>query len=349
VPEPVRGVCVLLVDGLGFHLVRDEVRRDSSTLPTLGRLLETCTVLEVGFPSSTPISLMTLGVGVPAGIHGMVGLHVRDPDRARLVMPFGWRDDDPPAEAWQPRPTVCERVVAAGGAAVEVGPGEFDGVAFTQMAFRGAQFVSAESRRDLVAGVGSALGTPTPTLVYAYTGELDHAGHVSGLSSSAWRDELVAVDTLIGEVERSLLPGCILLVTGDHGMVDAVPDLRVDLDTETALAVGLDLVGGEPRARHLYCRPELVPEVVARFTSRFDGRAIVRRRQEAIDEGWFGGEPTPELGARIGDVVVAAFDGGTTIVRSRHEPELSSMIGVHGGMHERESQVPLLVTAGRSA
>ena len=100
------------------------------------------------------------------------------------------------------------------------------------------------------------------------------------------------------------------------------------------------LLGGEPRARHVYAAPGAAADVAAAWAEVIGDRAWVLPRDAAIDAGWFG--PVPEvLAARIGDVVAAPV-GPFAIVATKAEPLESSLIGMHGSLTSADQLVPLL-------
>jgi hypothetical protein len=67
-------IAVLLVDGLGAYQ-QEEVTRHAPVLADLN-----ARTLTSGFPSTTPVSLATLGTGTAPGTHGILGFTVRKPD-----------------------------------------------------------------------------------------------------------------------------------------------------------------------------------------------------------------------------------------------------------------------------
>ena len=69
--------------------------------------------------------------------------------------------------------------------------------------------------------------------------------------------------------------------------------------------------------------------------------ALVLRRDEAIEAGWFGPKVADQVRDRIGDVVVAAL-GNLVVTRSKVEPRLSRMVGQHGSLTPSEQLIPLL-------
>jgi predicted AlkP superfamily pyrophosphatase or phosphodiesterase len=61
-----------------------------------------------------------------------------------------------------------------------------------------------------------------------YDGDLDATGHRFGVDSDAWRAQLQAVDEDVQELRAALPDSVGLVVTADHGMVDATTQSRID-------------------------------------------------------------------------------------------------------------------------
>ena len=123
----------------------------------------------------------------------------------------------------------------------------------------------------------------------AYHGDLDGTGHVFGVASAAWYNQLAHVDKLAEQIAGALPSGTVLYVTADHGMVDVGPEDRIDVDEDgPTLRSGVALLGGEPRARHVYARPGAADDVLATWREVLGDRAWVMSRDEAIKDGWFG-------------------------------------------------------------
>jgi hypothetical protein len=339
----VRRVAVLLVDGMGYHLLPD-MTGDAPLLASVlagdsGRLEE----LACTFPATTPTSLVSLTTGARPGRHGILGFTVKLPGTDRVLTHIAWRDDPSPAD-WQPVPTWFERLAAAGVSARAVLPAQFLGSGLTEAAYRGAQFRAADPGWDYARQVSDDLAA-TPGLVYAYTSELDTAAHVFGIGSPEWHAAAAAVDVLLTRLVETLPPDAALLVTADHGGVNAPPDGRVDLDADPRLRAGVRVVAGDPRVRYLHTEPGATAEVLAAWRSVLDGRAEVYSRDEAVATGFFG-DVRPEHLARIGDVVVVCT-GDTAVLASGHEPpEVGHLIGMHGAATPAETAIPLIAFRG---
>jgi hypothetical protein len=343
-PEASR-VCLLIIDGLGLELLR----ANQAAAPFLAELAFNSRPLTAGFPSTTVTSLASLGTGLVPAVHGMLGYQVAIGGTGRLLNGLRWPEDIGPV-GWQPRPTIFERAQEAGITAVHVAPSAYASSGLTRAALRGAQYRGADSLGTLAAVAAGALSESDRTLVVAYHGDLDAAGHRYGVGSSAWSFQLAHVDRLAEQLTYALPYGSVLYVTADHGMVDVGPDDRIDVDGAAfALRDGVALLGGEARARHVYTRPGAAGDVLATWRETLGEHAWVVSREEAIKHGWFG---RPGVGAdevmtaRIGDVV-AACAGTSAIVASQAEPLESSVIGMHGSLTQAEQLVPMLAPSAR--
>lgn len=338
--RPAARVCVLLIDGLGWELLRAH----PEDAPYLSTLLDDARVLTAGFPATTATSLGSLGTGRPPADHGLLGYQVMIPGAGRLINNLRWDEHVDPL-AWQPQPTVFERATAAGVAAAYVAPGEFAGSGLTRATARGGRYVPADSPGERVAHAAAAVRDEQRSLVSVYYGDLDATGHRNGCHSAAWRFQLAFADRLADRLAAALPEDATLYVTADHGMVDVAPDGRVDAQAVPDLREGVALLGGEARARHVYAHPGAAADVLAAWRERLRDRMWVVSREEAVAARWFGPQVPDAMLPRIGDVVAAAH-GPVAVTASVTEPEESRLVGLHGSMTADEQLVPLL-RAGR--
>jgi hypothetical protein len=336
-------IAVVLVDGLGWHLL-PELAADAPLLASVlaggaGRLSElVCT-----FPSTTPTSLVSLGTGAQPGEHGILGFTLNIPGTDRVLTHVRWRDD-PPHTQWQPLPTWFERLQRAGVSARAALPASFMGSGLTDAAYRGAQFLPTHHNEDYAQRVTDELRA-APGLVYGYTADLDTAAHVFGIGSPRWHEAAAGVDALLTRLVETLPANAALLVTADHGGLNVSADARVDLDNDPRLGDGVRVVAGDPRVRYLHTEPGATADVQATWTEAADGWAQVYSRQQAVATGMFGPVSQPHL-ARIGDVVVVCT-GDSAVLATGHEPaETARLIGFHGAGSAAELAIPLIVFTG---
>ncbi|MEU5694045.1 alkaline phosphatase family protein [Actinosynnema sp. NPDC020468] len=340
-PEVARA-CVLLVDGLGWELLR----RHEEDAPFLASLARGRAPIASGFPSTTAAGITSLGTGSPSGEHGLVG-YTFEVGHDELLDTLGWRRhgggedlrDRYRPEDVQPRVTAWERAARAGIAVRAVAPHPQRGSGLSRAALRGADFRGVLGFGDLVSGVTEAL-RPDRALCYAYHADLDSLGHVHGPGSDPWRLQLTHVDHVAASIASRLPAGAALVVTADHGMVRIADP--VDFDTTPELRDGVRLLGGEPRVRHVYAEPGATRSVLDAWREVLDDRAWILSRDAAINAGWFGAHVPDAHRSRIGDLVVAAR-GTSAVVRTTAEPRASAFPGHHGSLDRDEQLVPLLV------
>lgn len=347
VVEPVRAAALLLVDGLGSELLR----RHAADAPFLASLPD-AGPLTAGFPSSTSISIASLGTGLPPGAHGLVGISFRASD-GELLDSLKWtshgagkpvdRRDALPPEEVQASPTAFERAAAAGIDVTVISQRMFRGSGLTRAALRGGRFRGTHALGDLAAKMLTAMTSPDRALCYGYHADLDALGHVYGPGSLAWRMELAQVDRLAQRIVENLPSDTVLAITGDHGMVHV--ERTYDADSDADLQRGVLLLGGDARARHVYARPGAADDVLDTWRAVLGDDAWVVPGEQAVADGWFG-PVAPAMRSRIGDVVVAAR-GTTAVIRSEAEPLISKLPGQHGSLSSAEQMVPLLLAPTR--
>lgn len=341
-PTDIAGACVMLIDGLGAELL-DTYAADAPTLAALRG-----PTLQVGFPSTTVAGLAALGTGCRSGVHGLVGYSFRLPD-VGLINPLRWRphpwgDDLREAvapEEVQPMPTTFERAASAGVEVSVISGAEFTNSGLTRAVLRGGRYFGVQALGDLAARVQEVIADGG--VCYGYHSELDLLGHLYGPGSAPWRMQLRHVDRLVESVVDALPPGGLLAVVADHGMVSVDAADIVDVDATPVLLDGVEDIGGEPRARHIYVARGAVEIVLSTWRETLKGRAWVVTREEAIEAGWFGESVSDDARRRIGDVVAAAR-GSAAVVRRQVEPLESSLIGHHGSLTNAEQSVPLLLS-----
>lgn len=337
--EGVRRIAVVLLDGLGWHQLAPAAPYAPTITDIAAGRFGAARTITSGFPSTTPVSLVTLGTGTTPGRHGIVGFTLNRPGTDQVVNHIRWTDEPDPAD-WQPLTTAFTRARDAGLAPAVVTNPEFAGSGLSRSAYRGAQFNGGVAA-DAVAG--EMLGALRQSrLVYGYLPDVDRAGHDSGIGTADWRAAVADADRLIARLVDGLPPDCALIVTADHGQLDVPADRRLDLDRDPRLADGVAIVAGEPRVRYLHTVPGAQADVLSAWRSVLGDAAWVASREEAVATGWFGPVPESHL-ARIGDVVVVCRERWVVLAGAHEPARLSEMVAFHGSSTAAEMQIPLLV------
>ncbi len=329
-----RRYVVLLADGLGW----DALNEHASSFPLWGRAAWSRPV-EVGAPTTTVTSLTSLGTGLAPGQHGVVGYTFRL--AGRLLQPLSKKPGMDALDV-QPGLTWFERFEKAGIRASAVEPVFFSRSLLTNAALRGARFLGVADEQDpaeLADAAALAAASGEPSVTYVYVRALDHEGHAAGLGSARWNEALRFVGEAATKLRAALPDDVVMLVTGDHGMVDVPRSSRVVISETPALREGVTLVGGEARFRHLYVRVGQAEAVAARWADALGDAAWVRTRAAAVADGWFG-PLSSRVADRIGDVLVAAR-GDVGVFTDRTSGEWA-LWGMHGSLTPQEIQVPLI-------
>lgn len=338
-------VCVVLADGLGRSLLKQK----ASHTPFLRSILSSGqgsvpNWIDSAFPSTTAASLASLGTGLPAGQHGMVGYDVLDPSQDKVVNLLGNWDAHVDPALWQPHATVFERIGAEADV-VTVSLPQFGNSPMTQAALRGSRFVGGTSLHARTAAAAEAMSGGGPSLMYFYVNELDKAGHRYGCQSDRWEHQLEELDSTVKRLSATLPPGTTIVLTGDHGMLDVPESQRIDFSADASLVAGVRHTAGEPRMVHLYLEPGL-PEtqrelLISAWRARFGERIWAFTREQAIGAGLFG-DVQPEVAPRIGDVMIAARDTLALYDTRRVRPASLEVVGQHGSLTKAEREVPFL-------
>ena len=327
--------CLLLIDGLGSRALD----LYGSEFPIFSSA-KVQRELNSHFPSTTVTNLTSLGTGELPGIHGALGYTVRVPHSGapgRLLNSFKWDDRVDPL-FWQKIPTLFERGMANGITVSNIAERRYEGTPFTQAALRGANFIGANRMSEVVEKTVGVLSNPH-SFAYLYINALDHAGHNDGVGSEKWLLALNQVAELITELSMALPSHTDFFVTADHGMINVGEKIILGRDNE--LMKNVTLVGGEPRARHIYVAPGSAAETISIWREFLGERASIYSKEEVIASGLFGRVISEDSFDRLGDLVAIARDEVILIDPSRLAQE-SAMIGHHGGLTVSESAIPLL-------
>ncbi|MEO7132070.1 MAG: nucleotide pyrophosphatase/phosphodiesterase family protein [Dermatophilaceae bacterium] len=336
-----KGTVVVLVDGLGYDLLRQR----GGHAPFLRTHLAAARRIPCGFPTTTATSMGSFGTGLPPGSHGLVGFQVLDPDRDHLLNELSWEDGPDPV-LWQPSDTVFEHAENAGVRVTRIGPRYFDGSGLTNAALRGGVFTAAKTLDERVTAAVRAIQSAPRALVYLYWGDLDKTGHVHGCQSWQWGDELESIDRALAELVQRVPAGTSIVVTADHGMVDIPLDNRLDLAHEPDLMAGVRHLAGESRSLQLHVEKGAASAVREAWHQRLGKRATIMSRDEAIDAGWFG--PVRDgVAGRIGDLIINMRGSFAMVHSGLMRPELVRLLGLHGSTSDAEIAIPVIAIPPR--
>ena len=329
-----RQVVLLVLDGLGW----DQLRERAHLAPTLVGMVGG-PITSVA-PSTTAACLTSIVTGTPPAVHGVVGYRVHV-GGGSVMNVLRWRTADGDATATVPPEGFASAVPFRGTAPPVVTRSEFGGGGFTAAHLNGTRLVGWRMPSTLVAHVRRLVACDGEPFVYAYYDGIDKVAHEHGLGD-VYDEEVRAADRLVGEVLDALPAGAVLVVTSDHGQVD-VGEAVVPIAGEVMDRVAF--LSGEGRFRWLHARPGMRPHLADAARAAHGDTAWVRTVDEAVDDGWFGGQLPPHVAARMGDVVLAARDPVAFI--DPGDPIENLLRSRHGSLTAAEMWVPLVAAAAK--
>jgi hypothetical protein len=338
-------LALIVVDGLGYrHLMR------AAAASTLARHAQGS--LTSVFPSTTASAITTFLTGVAPAEHGLTGWHVylQEVDAIAAVLPFQLRGNDEPLERLGLRAAdlsghgaFADRIAATAHA---VAPRKIVDSAFNTAHCGRAQRHGYGTLAELFQAVERCLrGDGERNYVYAYWPELDSIAHEHGIASRQAAEALRRFDEGFARLLASLQGRDVgVLVTGDHGFIDAPAEKLLLVEQHPRLEAMLARpLWGERRVAYCHVKPERRAEFERYVRDELSAVVALHPSHELIDQGWFGpGAPHPRLASRTGDYTLV-MRGDATIKDWLPGEKRYRHIGVHGGLSEDEMRVPLVV------
>jgi len=180
-------------------------------------------------------------------------------------------------------------------------------------------------------------------VAYVYWPLYDALCHARGVEARETKYHLSGLDQSLGRLAGRLVgTDTLLLVTADHGVLDAPPSKRVELTSVPGL---LDCLAQVPvgDARQVSCFVR--PSRVGRFHDVVDRHlldaCVCITGEDLLESGLLGpGQPHPSLQNRIGDYILLARESyAFRVTASLAKPRVHK--GNHGGLSADEMYVPL--------
>lgn len=341
-----RRVVLLLIDGLGYDRLAEQLERDDLGLAALlerhapgrnggeeegGPLGEPLITVA---PSTTVVATTVLaGNGASPGETGFLGYTQYLPRLGFVANMLFWRPAWAAAarsgdlEAWGlvpeaalPTPTAYRLLASQGVASTAFYPHEITRSPLSRMQTAGARVHGYIGWVDLLAQLGEHLEASAGERGYtfAYFPDLDSLQHRDGPSSPSYPPLLEAFVSGLTRLLERLAPAArretLFLVTADHGH-HLVPSAAAAYLGELPALRRLMLrrEGGEPRHVYLYARPGATDDLLGAASAALGERFMALRGEDALSAGLYG-DPAhlhPEAAERVGDVVLLAREGAT--------------------------------------
>ena len=346
-------VCVF-VDGFGWN----HFQRARGDHPFLDRLAERATVTPLTslFPSETAAAVSTFNTATQPCEHGVLGwnAHLEELGGYVQTLPFVDRDGTPLEEVHEDSDVAAlidERPVYEDlSNAVVVAPDGQGESTYSKGTTTGARSVDYRNVAQAGYRVRHELETADgPTFVYCYLPQVDTLAHHEGVGTPETDAQLAGVCAavqreIVDRLDPAVAERTLLLLTADHGEVDATPETTVALDDlELGPHLRRDRAGepipavGGPRNLQFYAREGHRDALVADLKSGLSALdPLVLTREEVQEEALFGDrEPSQRFLDRRPDVLAVPDEGFAW-----YDDGTLSYVGMHGGLHPDEMLVP---------
>jgi hypothetical protein len=344
-----RQIVVLAVDGLGYTqllaaktkrgglAVLDAAKSDGDLFP----MTSTC-------PSTTVAAIGSLVTARAPQDHGLVGyrLFLREFGGIANMIRFGPLDRSGPPfdpEGFVPVPTAFELATTEGVTSRVVTRGRFLGSPLSKMIHRGAEVAGYVGASDFGVRLRDALTRRRRKIVFAYWDLVDGICHTYGTRTEEFYAEVATFDAVLEREVLRRAKDVTILLTADHGHVNALKKGHIDLRKLPAILDGIAMPPtGEPRLLYLHAKDGDANGLARLAAKALGTRARVCTAKAAFDAGVFGvGAPPPKSVDRVGDVIVMPTGNGA--IFGGFPGDHPDLVGRHGGLSADEMLVPCLV------
>jgi hypothetical protein len=334
-------IVLLIVDGLGYNYLKK-----SGADTYLARFLRD--KMDSVFLSSTGSAVTTFFTATAPQQHAVTGWYVylHEFGIVTRYLPFtNVADNHPLGIEISDTLDTSPLLPKLNRAAFSIQENSIVDSVYSQFMAGSATRVGYDGLEDFFEKLRQAVSQPGKSYVHAYWPELDAIGHMLGMADIAAANHLHTFDrslqTFAEEIEGT---STTLIVTGDHGFNDVLPD---NLESTLAHPRLLDCLTlplcGDTRTSFCFVRPSMVNPFERYVSAAFGEYCTLLKSQDLLDTGWFGlGDMSPRLQRRVGDYTLI-FGKGHALVNAFPGIQPHALRGHHGGVSSDEMYVPLII------
>lgn len=343
---PSEHLVFVLVDGLGMELV-ERMPQTSFMARHLAGELRTV------FPSTTAVALTSFATGEWPGRHGVTGwwTHLLEIGAAASLLQFVTRSTKHPLtrlgltpEQLLPAPPLMSMVKRD---ALALMPELIADSAYS-IYFSGGK--ARRGYRSLHEAVDTTLkrieAARGPTYTYLYTNRIDNSAHAYGIGHREVQAALAELELEIERLRCELDGHGRIVLSADHGFLDAPEGVRHQITSWDGLRASLDSPpSGDSRVLYFHVRDASHLRVRQYFRRRFGERFLLLTIEDAERLQLFGPHPaSPLTRSRMGDLL--AISMGADVIEYRPPGGNSKVmmeLSHHSGLTAAEMRVPLII------
>ena len=357
VPQAKR-VVLFLMDGTGYQHLNKLMEDDQELYDAVldlngGRGIVPLTSVT---PSTTVVALSSLWTGAPPAQTGMTGtlMFLREASLLANMLAFAPIPGRHPQDVLAQWGLAPETIVKTKGLAqhlheqgiptYNVTNQAYIGTGLSRILHRGAEHaITHKSYGDFMGQVKAVLHETKGKQSYVsiYWEAVDALAHKYGADHAytnneirekifALRDLSFSSDFMDGET--------LFILLADHGHADATNIIDLGHDELISSSMQMSLSGDERHA-YMYLRHGRMQAVKDRIDIQYADSLTYIESEKAIEGGYFGKNPVPELYNRAGDLILLPRSGYTLA-----DPVLGSLpiISRHAGLSEQEMLIPFI-------
>ena len=338
-----RNVVMLVIDGLGYEYL--------SQYPDSHLYKHLHSKIMAVAPPTTTASVSTYLTGLAPQQHGLTGwfTYLRELGSVVTILPWVLRAGGPQlgesgraATELLNLPSFFDRLAVD---TYSVMPDFLQGSEFNRMVSGQASLVPYATFQQCFDEIARLCRNTRKKYVYAYWAGFDMLAHGFGVGSGQVASHFFELDQAFEKLVDQLAGSdTTLLVSADHGFIDAPPEKRIDLSDHPELKACLQVpLCGEPRLAYCYVRRDMRPRFEDYVEQNFSGIAQLYLSQDLVNENLYGlGEAHPELAHRTGDYTLV-MQGNHVMIDSLPGDTTPQLVGYHGGLSSQEIYVPLIL------
>ena len=341
-----RNIVLIVIDGLGYEYLMKNGRATVFYEHLQGKITSV-------FPSTTAAGVTTFVTGVAPQQHALTGwfVYLKELGVVSAVLPFKPRHGGPPFSKAEVKPeeifTQAPLAARIKAKSYAIMPRQLVKSDYNRAMAGGAKLVGYRNLSGFFKTIKRVIRSnkKQQKYIYAYWPKFDTLSHEYGNGSRKAAAHFEKLNKKLSSFLKSLNSmDTTIIITADHGFIDADESKRIELKDHPRLMETLTLpLCGEGRAAYCYVRPARTAQFEAYVAEYFGDKCELFRSEDLIAGNYFGlFEPNPRLFERVGDYVLIMKEN--YVLRDSLLGESRAVhIGYHGGVSREEMFVPLVV------
>ncbi len=338
-----RNVVMLVIDGLGYEFL--------SQYPDSHLYKHLHSKIMAVAPPTTTASVSTYLTGLAPQQHGLTGwfTYLRELGSVVTILPWVLRAGGPQlGESGRAASDLLSLDSFFDRLAVDtysVMPDFLQGSEFNRMVSGQANLVPYNTYQQCFNEVARLARNPRKKYVYAYWAGFDMLAHGYGVGSEQVASHFLELDQAFEKLVDQLSGSdTALLVSADHGFIDAPPEKRIDLVDHPELKACLQVpLCGEPRLAYCYVRHDMRSRFEDYVEKNLSEIAQLYASQDLVEQNLYGlGDAHPEMAHRTGDYTLVMQEN-YVMTDSLPGDTAVQLVGYHGGLSSQEIYVPLIL------